>query len=275
MTEAAHPGYRACLSHRRRRRWYPVLEMSDAQPLLYSELAGWFHLLTAPEDYEEEAEIYRKALVKKAERPIRTVLELGSGGGNNASHMKAHFTLTLTDLSADMLAISKNLNPELEHIEGDMRRLRLGRTFDAVFAHDAVSYLVDEESVREAVATAFEHLEPGGVALFAPDDYAEDWKDSYSDGGHDGPDGRGLRYIEWSHRSGLEPPLYAFDFAYLLREADGSVRAVHDRHFGGAHSRETWRRAFADAGFVDFEFLELEHSEVDPGTHYHIVAVKP
>ena len=35
--------------------------MSDGQPLLYSELAGWFHLLTAPEDYEEEAEIFSVA----------------------------------------------------------------------------------------------------------------------------------------------------------------------------------------------------------------------
>jgi SAM-dependent methyltransferase len=249
--------------------------MPEDRPLLYSDLAGWFHLLTAPEDYEEEAEIYRKAIVNTSKRKVKTVLELGSGGGNNASHMKAHFDMTLTDLSPDMLEISRGINPELEHIEGNMCTLRLGRTFDAVFAHDAVSYLLDEESVRQAVATAFEHLEPGGAALFAPDDYDEGWEDSYSDGGHDGPDGRGLRYIEWSHRGGLEPPRYVFDFGYLLREADGSVRAVHDRHYGAAHPRDTWRRAFEDAGFVDVEFQELTHSEVEPGTHWHIVALKP
>src|SRR3972149_1508073 len=60
-----------------------------------------------------------------------TVLELGSGGGNNASHMKAHFKLTLVDRSPAMLAVSRALNPECEHLEGDMRTLRLGRGFDA------------------------------------------------------------------------------------------------------------------------------------------------
>ncbi len=249
--------------------------MTDDRPLLYSELAGWFHLLTAPEDYEEEAEIYRQALVGAAKRPVRTVLELGSGGGNNASHMKAHFTMTLSDLSPEMLALSKTINPELEHVQGDMRTLRLGRTFDAVFAHDAVSYLQDEESVRHAVATAFAHLEPGGSTVFAPDDYADDWQESHSSGGHDAPDGRALRYLEWSHRGGLKPPLYAFDFAYLLRESDGSVRGVHDRHIGGAHPVEVWTRAFDDAGFVDTAFVELVHSEVEPGTHAYIVATRP
>jgi trans-aconitate methyltransferase len=105
---------------------------------LYDELAGWFHLVTAPADYREEAaEIVR---VVEAEVPdARTLLELGSGGGNNASHLKARFECTLTDLSEPMLALSRGLNPECEHLQGDMRTLRLGRTFDAVLVHDATS----------------------------------------------------------------------------------------------------------------------------------------
>ena len=70
-----------------------------------------------------------------------TLLELGSGGGNNASHLKHRFECTLTDLSPEMLALSRTLNPECEHIEGDMRTLRLERTFDAVFVHDAIAYI--------------------------------------------------------------------------------------------------------------------------------------
>ena len=40
---------------------------------------------------------------------------------------QAQFTLTLTDLSEGMLAQSRALNPEAEHIAGDMRTLRLNR----------------------------------------------------------------------------------------------------------------------------------------------------
>ncbi|HEX5948653.1 MAG TPA: class I SAM-dependent methyltransferase, partial [Actinomycetota bacterium] len=88
-------------------------------PRLYRDLAPWFHLLTPPEEYADEAEIYRALLEEAAEGPLRTVLELGSGGGNNASHMKRRFSMTLTDLSPDMLRISRGLNPECEHVEGD------------------------------------------------------------------------------------------------------------------------------------------------------------
>ena len=89
---------------------------------MYDELAGWWPLLSAPAVYAEEAAIYRRLLVEAADRPPATVLELGSGGGNNASHLKAHFQLTLVDRSPGMLAVSRELNPECEHVQGDMRR---------------------------------------------------------------------------------------------------------------------------------------------------------
>jgi len=135
-------------------------------PRLFGDLAGWFHLFTAPDEYREEADFYARVLRESCAREPRTVLELGSGGGNNASHMKERFDMTLVDLSPAMLDVSRSINPECEHLEGDMRTIRLSRTFDAVFVHDAVSYLLTAEELSAAISTAFEHLAPGGVALF-------------------------------------------------------------------------------------------------------------
>jgi len=45
-----------------------------------------------------------------------------------------------------MLELSRTINPEAEHILGDMRTLRLGRTFDAVLIHDAICYMTTEAS---------------------------------------------------------------------------------------------------------------------------------
>jgi hypothetical protein len=53
---------------------------------LYGDLAPWFHLLTAPEDYAAESERYRSLIVGAAPG-AQTLLELASGGGNNASHL--------------------------------------------------------------------------------------------------------------------------------------------------------------------------------------------
>jgi trans-aconitate methyltransferase len=72
---------------------------------------------------------------------VREVLELGSGGGNNASHMKRAFAMILVEPSDGMREISRRLNPECEHRSGDMRTVRLDRTFDAVFVHDAIMYM--------------------------------------------------------------------------------------------------------------------------------------
>ena len=102
---------------------------------MYGDLAAWFHLLTAPEDYAGEAARYQ-ALILDEVPEARTLLELGSGGGNNASHLKESFTCTLADVSPQMLTLSRELNPDCEHVLGDMRTLRLGRTFDVVFVHE-------------------------------------------------------------------------------------------------------------------------------------------
>ncbi len=214
---------------------------------LYRELASWWPLLSAPSEYAEEAAIAAEVLERNALGPVRRVLELGCGGGNNASHLKALFEMTLTDVSEGMLDVSRALNPECEHVPGDMRTLKLGRTFDAVFVHDAVMYLTRERDLRAAVRTAFAHLRPGGIALFVPDDVKETWRPVTSHGGHDG-DGRALRYLVWSFDPDPADTKTVAVYAFLLREG-ARTRCAHDRHTLGLFPRATWVRAFEDAGF--------------------------
>ena len=156
--------------------------------------------------------------------------------------------MTLTDLAPGMLAVSHKLNPECEHIEGDMRMLRLGRLFDAVFIHDAIMYMTSVEDLRRAMETAFVHCRPGGVALFAPDHVRETFTPGTDHGGHD--DGtRGLRYLEWTYDPDPNDTTYVVDFAYLLREAAGTVRVEHDRHIDGLFGRNEWLQLLRAVGF--------------------------
>lgn len=247
------------------------LKGSMNDPKLYTDLASWWPLLSAPEDYEEEATIYADALRAACTVPPRTLLELGSGGGNNASHMKGRFEeVVLVDSSPGMLAVSRALNPECEHIEGDMRTVRLGRQFDCVFVHDAVCYMTTEDDLRRAIETAFVHCHPGGAALFAPDYVTETFRPGTGHGGHDGNDGRALRYLEWTWDADPRDGRYTVDYAYILREADGSARAVHDRHEEGLFSRAVWLRLLSDAGFEP-EAVNVQHSDVE-GTSEVFVA---
>jgi SAM-dependent methyltransferase len=216
------------------------------EPRLYSELAAWFHLLTAPASYAKEADLYRRVLLEACDEPPRTVLELGSGGGNNASHLKQHFELTLVDRSPQMLELSSSLNPECRHLVGDMRDVRLGEEFDAVFVHDAIAYITTGDDLGATIATAAEHVRPGGAALFVPDFVRERFEPRTQHGGHDG-EGRALRYLEWVWDPDPSDTTYVSDFAYLLREG-GEVRCVQDRHVLGLFPRATWLQLLERAG---------------------------
>jgi len=247
--------------------------MEHNQPRLYHEFADWWTLLSAPEDYEEEADFYAALIREFAEGTVATVLELGSGGGNMASFLKRSFRMCLVDLSPRMLAVSQRLNPDCEHIRGNMRTVRLGREFDAVFVHDAIMYMTTGDDLRAAMRTAWEHLRPGGVAVFAPDCVREFFKPETRHGGHD-EGGRSLRYIELTHDPNPNDTTFVADYAYLLKEADGSVRVEHDRHICGIFPRDTWLRLLRETGF-DPEIRTLVHSEVEPGTYEVFAARRP
>ncbi len=225
--------------------------------------------------------MYAQLLVDTSHIPVHSVLELGCGGGNNASYLKAIFSeLVLTDISPDMVAVSSDLNPECEHHVGDMRNIRLNRLFDAVFVHDAICYMRTEDDLRQVFETAWLHCRPGGACLFAPDYVRENFKPSTDEGGHDEPGhpngevARGVRYLEWVWDPDPSDTLFTVEYVYLLRDRDGSVEAVHDRHIEGIFARQTWLSLLAEQGFQT-RVVPLEHSEVEPGRHEMFVCQRP
>ncbi|MBI2756279.1 MAG: class I SAM-dependent methyltransferase [Chloroflexi bacterium] len=252
----------------------PADPTADALPRLYTDLADWYHLLTSPEDAREEAAFFLQQMTEALRATPRSVLDLGSGGGNLAWHYKREIpSVTLTDLSSQMLAASQRVNPELEHIQGDMRAVRLDRLFDAVLVHDAVCYLTTEDDLRAAMATAFVHCRPGGVAIFAPDSVRENFSESLESDGHDEP-GRKLRYMMWTWDPDPSDATCVVDFSYLLHEEGRPMCTIYDRHVEGLFSRETWLRLLEGVGFGPTTVVPLIHSDVEPGTVELFVALK-
>jgi SAM-dependent methyltransferase len=239
------------------------------RPLLYDELVPWYRLLDPPEDHLDEATSYQQALERAATPRPETLLELGAGAGHNAFHLKRRFRCTLTDLSEPMLALSRELNPECEHLAGDMRALDLGRRFDAVLVHDAVAYMTTEADLGAAARTAFAHTRPGGAALFAPDCVRETFEERSVL--HRGDDGRrSLRCLEWTWDPDPGDDTYTVEYAFLLRDGT-ELRAVHDRHVEGLFSRATWTRVLGEAGFE----VELAARPLDDGADQVFLCRRP
>ncbi len=216
---------------------------------LYDELAEWWPLMQPPRRFAREAARLARRLRDDESEARPSLLQLGSGGGHLASHLKESFDMTLVDTSPRMLDLSRSLNPECRHLEGDMRTLRLDESFDAVLIYDAIAHLTELEDLRAALETARAHLPPGGRAVFCPDWTLEDYEPGTNTGGTDG-EGRGMRYMEWNH-PGVEGTSCQTDIVYLLRHENGEVSAEHDHVRLGVFPEETWQNALQEAGFGD------------------------
>ena len=223
---------------------------------LYDDLAAWWPLLSPPDEYGHEADDLLSRL-RPAEGERSALLELGAGGGSLAHHLKRRYRMTLTDRSPAMLAVSRAINPECEHLEGDMRSLRLGRQFDVVLIHDAIMYAVEPAMVQATLATAAAHCRAGGSVVVIPDYVRETFQPETDHGGRDGPDGRALRYLDWIWDPDPGDDTFVTDYAFLLRSPDGGVTACHERHVEGLFARTQWLRWLAEAGLP-------ASSEMDP-----------
>ena len=216
--------------------------------LLYDELVPWYRLLDPLEDHREEGGFFGEALQKAVDGPSRTLLELGAGAGNTAHFLRDRFSVVVTDLSTQMLALSAEINPDCEHRKGDMRTIRLQRQFDAVFVHDAVCYLLTESDLAALAHTVFVHTRPGGAAIIVPDYVG---RNGFHDTTalHEGADGdRVLKCVEWTRDPDPSDSSYLVDFAFLLGDANGVI-ARHDRHVFGLFEEDTWMKVLSKTGF--------------------------
>lgn len=156
--------------------------------------------------------------------------------------------MTLVDMSPRMLRVSRRINPDCEHVRGDMRSVRLGRTFDAVFVHDAICHMTTETDLQAVMRTAYALCRPGGVALFVPDFVKETFVAGTDHGGHDSRE-KSVRFLQWVVDPDPADSQYVVDFAIMMRARNGRVRLVHDRHLQGLFPRARWLTLLRRVGF--------------------------
>ncbi len=182
------------------------------------ELAGWWPVISPPAEYADDAAAIG-AVFGSAAEPVRSVLDLGCGGGHVALHLKADRSMTLVDLSGEMLEVSRQPQSGLRAHRGRHAVAPAGPPFDAVLVHDAVDYVTTQEDLRRVIETAFAHCRPGGLAVFAPDHTAETFRPGTGGGG--GNDGAG-RQASFRERTSDPDPgddWILAEYEFTLRDA--------------------------------------------------------
>lgn len=238
--------------------------MPTDPPRLYSDLAHLWPHLSPPGHYEEEArllgELIDAALGEPPAGQRWSLLELGAGAGHTLVHLKGRYDCTASDLSPQMIAHGRELNPEVPAVVGDMRTMRLGKRFDIVLLCDAIDYMLSEDDAAAALTTAREHLRPGGVVLFAPTYTAETFVDgevASDDTLWSGQDARGAQaragvtYFSFVHDPDPADTRIEMILVYLLRDArTRQVEVVEDRHVCGLFPIARWCDLAGRAGLV-------------------------
>jgi SAM-dependent methyltransferase len=229
----------------------------------YGRHAKWWPLISPVEDYASECRYLAQALSAHTP-PIASILEFGSGGGHVAFHLRSRFKMTLTDLSEDMSALSRRLNPTCDHLVGDMRTIDVGRTFDAVLVHDAIDYMTTEDDLRAVFHNAARHLIIGGLLVLAPDHTTETFEPGSDMGGSDGPDGNGVRFLDWTTDPDPQDTTISTDYLFMFLDADGTIGTAHETHVTGLFPRQRWLDLLEDAGFAATAFVEETDEDRTP-----------
>lgn len=218
-------------------------------PLLYSSLASLWLEISPPDEYQEEVASFRLRFQKHGIPDGAEILHLGSGGGSIDFLLKKHYRITGVDSSPQMIAEARKLNPDVAYVEGDMRSVRLSRTFDAVLAHDAISYMTSVADLEAVYRTAAVHLEAGGLMVALPEELRERLAARETSAEIHSSGSRSVTMIESAFDP--DPADHSFEVVYvfLIRE-NGTLRVEVDRHINGVFELDEFLGAMKSAGFL-------------------------
>ena len=215
---------------------------------LYNDLAYLMPLITPPEEYAGEAAHWRSLLREKLGGGRHSILELGAGGGHNLSHLTPDFEATAVDLSENMLELCRKLNPGVTLHCGDMRTVRLGKTFAAVLIHDAISYMRTEDDLEAAFRTAAAHLDKGGLLIVSPDHFHDTFQSPAVDHATRCHGGTQVTYVEFTCAPDPDSATLETIMTYYIESPEG-LRIEMDRHHTGLFPKAAWLRLMQEAGF--------------------------
>lgn len=241
---------------------------------LYNELAWIWPLWGDAHEYATFCEGMVGLIYRYARRDVKTLLNLGCGGGKNVFNLKERFAVTGLDLSKAMLENAHALNPECHFIIADIRDFSLSQKFDAILVDDGIAYMTSEAELAAVFDCAYAHLSPGGVMLVGPDDTTETFVQNKSvvtqankDTKHNDTD-----VVIVENRYDPDPKDSVIDalMIFIIRE-NGKLRIEYDMHTLGLFPPATWKRLLRKSGF------ETHEAEYDENGRVSIVfaCVKP
>ncbi|MGB2853946.1 MAG: class I SAM-dependent methyltransferase [Dehalococcoidia bacterium] len=245
----------------------------NKQQRLYSDLAWVCPIISPPQGYIEETEQLCEIIRENSKLEVKTLLNLGCGGGHNDCTLKKHFRVMGIDTSEAMLGLATQLNPEVTYSVGDMRTMRLGKTFGAVTIFDSINYMVTVADLQAAFMTAFMHLKPGGVFLTLVEATPERFRQNRSQCTTHASGDIEIVFIENAYDPDPKDTTYEETYVYLIRRG-GRLDIETDRHVCGIFRLETWHGLLRKVGF-EVKQMEFRPAGLEGEFYPLLVCIKP
>jgi SAM-dependent methyltransferase len=147
--------------------------MPDLTQIFGSDYAGVYDAIYRDKDYEGEVDLVERILARNGLVGSREILDLGCGTGSHALRL-AHrgHSIVGIDRSPFMLMQARakravGCASRAEFHEGDIRKVDLGKRFDAVLMMFTVlGYQLDDADLMATLGVVRLHLKPSGLFIF-------------------------------------------------------------------------------------------------------------
>jgi len=143
--------------------------MRSRGPLMFYRLAPYYDAFVQEKDYRGEVRRLT-ALARRYGRPDGTSwLDVACGTGKHLEVLRRRHPCVGVDASPEMLRIARRRLPGVRLVEADMRSFDLGRRFDVVTClFSAIGHLPTERDLKRTFRNFERHLKPGGVVIVEP-----------------------------------------------------------------------------------------------------------
>jgi len=159
-----------------------LLSVRDYARPMYGQSARIYDLLyvgTGIKDYPAEAALLNQ-IITGACPHARTLLDVACGTGEHLSQLRQWYEVEGADISPAMLDVARKRLPGVSLHLADMRRLDLGRQFDAVTClFSSIGYITDPSELTSTVERLAAHVGPGGVLILDGWVRPDMWRDEF------------------------------------------------------------------------------------------------
>lgn len=205
-------------------------------------------------DYEGIADFVQECFKKTGKKP-QLMLDLACGTGTLTDILaKRGYDMIGADLSADMLSVAREKNPDILYLCQDMRKFELYGTVDAVLCMtDSLNYITDYNDLCTVFRLVKNYLNPNAPFIFDMNSHYK-LSEIISDNTFTF-DNDDVYYI-WENEYDKDERTADFYLTFFVQDESGSYTRFDENHTQKAYTQDEVINALKNSGFSDINVYD-------------------